>query len=89
MTITNAILESTGCLGRLVKYLFFYFLFFYHYTYPIYFAMQIDIVLMRYDDLSFSLNEWCLDATDERGALFTLLHNTVHLQVNLQIPAGV
>ncbi|CAM4500492.1 unnamed protein product [Leuciscus chuanchicus] len=35
-----------------------------------------------------SLNEWRLDATDERGALFTLLHNTVHLQVNLQIPAA-
>ncbi|XP_039508738.1 kinetochore scaffold 1-like [Pimephales promelas] len=35
-----------------------------------------------------SLNEWRLDATDERGALFTFLHNTVHLQVNLQIPAG-
>ncbi|KAK2908626.1 hypothetical protein Q8A67_004463 [Cirrhinus molitorella] len=35
-----------------------------------------------------SLNEWRLDATDERGALFTFLHKTVHLQVNLQTPAG-
>ncbi|XP_026128709.1 uncharacterized protein LOC113109282 isoform X4 [Carassius auratus] len=35
-----------------------------------------------------SLNEWHLDATDERGALFTFLHKTVHLQVNLQTPAG-
>ncbi|XP_067298145.1 uncharacterized protein knl1 [Pseudorasbora parva] len=35
-----------------------------------------------------SLNEWRLDATDEKGALFTFLHNTVHLQVNLQIPAA-
>ncbi|KAK9980667.1 hypothetical protein ABG768_000258 [Culter alburnus] len=35
-----------------------------------------------------SLNEWRLDSTDERGALFTFLHNTVHLQVNLQTPAG-
>ncbi|XP_016387228.1 uncharacterized protein knl1 isoform X2 [Sinocyclocheilus rhinocerous] len=35
-----------------------------------------------------SLNEWCLDATDEKGALFTFLHKTVHLQVNLQTPAG-
>ncbi|XP_077061314.1 uncharacterized protein knl1 [Siphateles boraxobius] len=34
-----------------------------------------------------SLNEWRLDAADERGALFTFLHNTVHLQVNLQVPA--
>ncbi|XP_042585733.1 kinetochore scaffold 1-like isoform X1 [Cyprinus carpio] len=35
-----------------------------------------------------SLNEWHLDAMDERGALFTFLHKTVHLQVNLQTPAG-
>lgn len=35
-----------------------------------------------------SLNEWRLDKTDERGALFTFLHNTVHLQVKLQTPAG-
>ncbi|XP_016129835.1 protein CASC5-like isoform X2 [Sinocyclocheilus grahami] len=35
-----------------------------------------------------SLNEWRLDAIDERGALFTFLHKTVHLQVNLQTPAG-
>ncbi|XP_057186628.1 uncharacterized protein knl1 isoform X2 [Triplophysa rosa] len=35
-----------------------------------------------------SLNEWRLDETDERGALFTFLHNTVHLQVKLQTPAG-
>ncbi|XP_073698933.1 uncharacterized protein knl1 [Garra rufa] len=35
-----------------------------------------------------SLNEWRLNATDERGALFTFLHKTVHLQVNLQTPAG-
>lgn len=38
--------------------------------------------------LYFSLNEWRLDETDERGALFTFLHNTVHLQVKLQTPAG-
>uniref|UniRef100_A0A9J8DI39 Kinetochore scaffold 1 n=1 Tax=Cyprinus carpio carpio TaxID=630221 RepID=A0A9J8DI39_CYPCA len=35
-----------------------------------------------------SLNEWHLDAMDERGALFTFLHKTVHLHVNLQTPAG-
>ncbi|XP_056593544.1 uncharacterized protein knl1 [Triplophysa dalaica] len=35
-----------------------------------------------------SLNEWRLDETDESGALFTFLHNTVHLQVKLQTPAG-
>uniref|UniRef100_A0A8C1KJ19 Kinetochore scaffold 1 n=1 Tax=Cyprinus carpio TaxID=7962 RepID=A0A8C1KJ19_CYPCA len=35
-----------------------------------------------------SMNEWCLNATDEKGALFTFLHKTVHLQVNLQTPAG-
>ncbi|XP_073722266.1 uncharacterized protein knl1 [Misgurnus anguillicaudatus] len=35
-----------------------------------------------------SLNEWRLEKTDERGALFTFLHNTVHLQVKLQTPAG-
>ncbi|XP_065110999.1 uncharacterized protein knl1 [Paramisgurnus dabryanus] len=35
-----------------------------------------------------SLNEWRLDETDERGALFTFLHKTVHLQVKLQTPAG-
>ncbi|XP_043103510.1 kinetochore scaffold 1 isoform X2 [Puntigrus tetrazona] len=35
-----------------------------------------------------SLNEWRLDATDEKGALFTFLHKTVHLQVNLLTPAG-
>jgi len=34
------------------------------------------------------MNEWCLNATDEKGALFTFLHKTVHLQVNLQTPAG-
>nr|XP_001921879.4 kinetochore scaffold 1 isoform X1 [Danio rerio]XP_009304635.1 kinetochore scaffold 1 isoform X1 [Danio rerio] len=35
-----------------------------------------------------SLNEWRLEATDETGALFSFLHKTVHLQVNLQTPAG-
>ncbi|XP_051559508.1 uncharacterized protein knl1 isoform X2 [Myxocyprinus asiaticus] len=34
------------------------------------------------------LNEWRLNETDESGALFTFLHNTVHLQVKLQTPAG-
>ncbi|XP_051561083.1 kinetochore scaffold 1-like [Myxocyprinus asiaticus] len=35
-----------------------------------------------------SLNEWRLHESDESGALFTFLHNTVHLQVKLQTPAG-
>ncbi|XP_056317978.1 uncharacterized protein knl1 [Danio aesculapii] len=35
-----------------------------------------------------SLNEWRLEATDETKALFSFLHKTVHLQVNLQTPAG-
>lgn len=49
---------------------------------------SLYILLCKCDDLLFSLNEWHLDAMDERGALFTFLHKTVHLQVNLQTPAG-
>ncbi|TRY81503.1 hypothetical protein DNTS_009912 [Danionella cerebrum] len=35
-----------------------------------------------------SLNEWRLDMSNEKGALFTFLHKTIHLQVNLKEPAA-